>query len=66
MKRINLEKYEIVFLTLIVFLLIVINFLIFHDFFKVGEQYSLAEYLTGLVSILVVIFLFSILTKFRK
>jgi hypothetical protein len=32
-----------------------VDFLFFHDIFKVGETTSLAQYLTGILSIIVII-----------
>ena len=54
----NLETYEQFLIILSVAILVIIDFLIFHDFFK--ESYTVTEYLTGLVSI-IIIFIF---TKF--
>ena len=34
---------------------LVMDFLFFHDFFKAGESISLAQYLAGLLSIIVII-----------
>ncbi len=34
-------------------ILVVVDFLIFHDLFKIGENYTVTEYLTGIVSILI-------------
>jgi hypothetical protein len=50
---------------LLIISLIVLDFLIFHDFFS-GERYTFAEYLTGVVSVPIIIILASLLRKNRK
>jgi hypothetical protein len=42
---------------------IVIDWLIFHDFLKTGETYTFTEYLTGVLSIVVISSNFYILSK---
>lgn len=32
-----------------------VDFLLFHDLFKIGEPYTLVEYLTGVLSIIVIV-----------
>ncbi len=34
---------------------LIVDWLIFHDLFKAGEQYTVTEYLTGILSIPVII-----------
>jgi uncharacterized membrane protein len=34
---------------------IIVDWLIFHDFLKAGEMYTVTEYLTGLLSLVVIV-----------
>ena len=55
---------KVLYIVLIVALLM-IDFLIFHDFFS-GESYTVTEYLTGIVSIPLIIVLADLLREKKK
>ena len=65
MEKINLKIYQIVLMISITLILLVIDFLIFHDYFKPGETYTLVEYLIGLASILIIVVFGSLLIRNR-
>ena len=65
MKKTSLMLFKLLIIIIII-TLIVIDFLIFHDYFKTGENYTLVEYLTGIVSIPVILILGWFLIKYKK
>lgn len=51
----------------IIIFLLIIDWLIFHDLFKGGERYTVTEFLTGLVSIpVIIIFGFELFRRGKK
>lgn len=63
MAKITLEAHEKVLTIGIILALILVDFLIFHDFLKASEHYTLTEYLTGIVSLFVFFLLGNFLIK---
>ena len=66
MKKVNLVMYEKLLMILIIIDITVIDFFKFHDFLKAEENYTLVDYLVGLMSILIMLFFMSLLMKNRR
>ena len=66
MKKVSLGLFDETLMILITIALIAIDFLIFHDFLKVGETYTFTDCLIGITSVLIFFIFVRIFIKNRK